>query len=259
MDKEIIQNRKGQNIAVIIDKSENEKGLVFIMHGFGGFKEQPYIQTIAEVFKEREYTVIKFDTTNTIGESDGKLELATLTNYYEDLEDVIKWSQLQEWYKEPFCLVGGSLGSFCISLYTENYPEKVKALAPISAVVSGELFIKAFKAKESLEEWERRGYREWESSSLPGVIKRLNYSFVPDILKYDLLKKIKKIKVPVLLIVGENDEDTPLEHQKILYDALNTEKELHIIKGAKHTFKEKIHLNDLKVILNNWIKGIDRF
>jgi len=259
MEKEVIKNRKGQNIAVIIEKPENQKDLAFVMHGLGGFKEQPHIQTIAEVFKEKGYTVIKFDTTNTIGESDGKLELATVTNYYEDLEDVIRWAQVQEWYQEPFCLAGHSLGGFCVSLYTENHPEKVKALAPISTVVSGELFIKAFKVKESLEEWERCGYREWESLSSPGLIKRLNYSFVLDGLKYDLLKKIKEIKVPVLLIVGENDEDVPPDHQKILYSALNTEKEFHIIKGAGHTFRDDVHLRELKAILSKWLEGTNKF
>jgi alpha-beta hydrolase superfamily lysophospholipase len=259
MEKKVIQNRKGQKIVIIIEKSENKKGLVFVMHGLGGFKEQPQIKTIAGAFKEKGYTVIRFDTTNTVGESAGKLELATMTNYYEDLEDVIHWAQTHEWYQEPFCLAGHSLGSFCVSLYAENYPEKVRALAPISTVVSGELFIKAFKAKESLEEWERRGYRERESSSLPGVIKRVNYSFVSDILKYDLLKKIDKIKIPILLVVGEKDTDLLPESQKLLYNALNSEKELHIIKGAEHTFKENSHLIELKEIFNSWIERLNRF
>lgn len=254
MEKEIIQNRKGQNIAVIIEKSENQKGLALVIHGLGGFKEQPHIQIIAEVFREKGYTTVKFDATNTIGESDGKLEVATVTNYYEDLEDVIQWSKTEEWYQEPFCLAGHSLGGFCIFLYAENHPEKIKALAPISTVVSGELFIEAFKAQESLEEWERQGYREWESSSAPGVIKRLNYSFIPDILRYNLLKEVQKIKVPVLFVVGEDDKDTPLDQQKILYNALNTKKELHVIKGAGHTFREDAHLKELKAILINWLK-----
>lgn len=257
--KEIIKNRKGQNIVTIIEKTENQKGLVFIMHGLGGFKEQPHIQTIADAFKENRYTVLRFDATNSIGKSDGKLELATITNYYEDLEDVIGWSKTQPWYQEPFSLAGHSLGSFCISLYTENHPAEVKALAPISTVVSGDLFIKNLGAKISLKEWERRGYREWESSSKPGLIKKLNWSFAPDSLRYDLLKQAENIKVPVLLVAGEKDEDTPLSHQRILYDALNTKKELHIFKGAEHTFIKAGHLAELKVIINKWLKNINRF
>ncbi len=256
MEKQFIQNNKGQKIAVIIDKSENQKGLVFIMHGLGGFKEQSHLQTMTDVFKEKEYTVIRFDTTNAVGESDGKLELATITNYYEDLKDVIGWAKKQEWYQEPFCLAGHSLGGFCIAWYAINYPREIKAIAPISSFISGKIFLETLKTKENIEEWEQRGYREWESSSRPGLIKKLNWSFAQDSLKYDLLEKAEEIKAPVLIIVGEGDTDIRPKHLKILYERLIAKKEFHIIKGGPHTFKEEDHLQKIKSIFLNWIKNL---
>ena len=77
MKKEIIKNRKGQNVVVTVEEHENQRELVFVMHGYSGAKEQPHIQTIADAFKEKEYTVVRFDTTNSVGESDGRLEDAT--------------------------------------------------------------------------------------------------------------------------------------------------------------------------------------
>ncbi|OGG87621.1 hypothetical protein A3B87_00700 [Candidatus Kuenenbacteria bacterium RIFCSPHIGHO2_02_FULL_39_13] len=63
------------------------------------------------------------------------------------------------------------------------------------------------------------------------------------------------IKIPVLLIVGRNDESTPLEHQRILFDALKTDnKELHLIKGAPHAFSDKVHLDEIYDIFDKWIK-----
>lgn len=53
MEKITIKNRKGQKIAVILEESENSKGLVFVMHGLGGFKEQPHIETFADAFKKK--------------------------------------------------------------------------------------------------------------------------------------------------------------------------------------------------------------
>ena len=256
MSKEIIKNRKEQNIVTLVEETEPQKGLVFVMHGLGGFKEQAHIKTISEAFKERGYTVVRFDTTNAVGESDGKLEFATVTNYYKDLEDVIEWTKKQKWYQEPFCLAGHSLGGFCVFWYTINHPGKVKAIAPISAFISGKIFIETLKAKESIEEWEKRGYREWESSSKPGLIKRLNWSFALDSLKYDLIVGAEEIKVPVLIIVGDQDTDTRLEHLKILYEKLSTKKEFHIIKGGPHTFKEKNHLQEIRQLFDNWIKKL---
>ncbi|MBI3458746.1 alpha/beta fold hydrolase [Candidatus Azambacteria bacterium] len=145
MEKLFIKNRKGENIAVLVEKNESQKGLAFVMHGLSGFKEQDHIAIFADAFKEKDFTVVRFDTTNTFGESDGKYENATMTNYYEDLEDVIKWAQEQKWYQEPFVLSGHSLGGMGTTLYAEKYPKKVLALAPISVVVSGKLIMEAHK------------------------------------------------------------------------------------------------------------------
>ncbi len=254
--KHTIKNRKNQNIAVIVDIDENQKGLVFIMHGLGGFKEQSHVMTFTNSFQERNFSVVLFDTTNTLGESDGKYEDATITNYYEDLEDVIKWASTQEWYQKPFCLAGHSLGGICIALYAENFSNKVLAIAPISPVVSGRLTIEASKKFETkdLEEWKRTGWLIRESNSRKGVLKKLKWSHMEDRLKYDLIPKVDNLTMPVLLIVGENDTSTPPEHVEILYNAIpHDKKEYHIIKNASHTFRVKNHLAEVRQIFIDWI------
>ncbi|MBT4335499.1 hypothetical protein HOD65_03435, partial [bacterium] len=113
LEKVIIKNRKGQGIVVLLEIAPDQKGLAFVMHGLGGYKEQPHVEVFAKAFLDNNYSVIRFDTTNTFGESDGNYEDATISNYYEDLEDVIEWAKNQEWYQEPFCLAGHSLGGIC--------------------------------------------------------------------------------------------------------------------------------------------------
>ncbi|OGF69622.1 hypothetical protein A3H65_04000 [Candidatus Giovannonibacteria bacterium RIFCSPLOWO2_02_FULL_45_14] len=252
--KEFIKNRKSQKIVVLVEGRENKVGLAFVMHGLGGFKEQPHIQAMAEAFLENGYTVVRFDTTNTFGESDGKYEDATITNYYVDLEDVIKWAGGQEWYREPFVLAGHSLGGICTALFAEKYPKKVKALAPISTVVSVKL---SFETKEEeAEEWKKTGWREKPSISIPGKIKRLPWSHMEDRLKYDLLPEIKKLSMPVLMVVGSEDVSTPLEHQKTLFNALSGQKEMHIINGSGHSFRNDSDQAELKNLFKDWIKKI---
>src|SRR3989344_2324756 len=106
MEKITIKNRNKQNVVVIVEQSTPQKCLAFVMHGLGGKKDQPQIIAITEVLKQNKYSVVRFDTTNTFGESDGNYEDATTTNYYEDLEDVIEWASKQSWYQEPFILCG---------------------------------------------------------------------------------------------------------------------------------------------------------
>ncbi len=251
-----IQNRKVQKIAVFLERPEGPKGLVFVMHGLSGFKEQPHIETYAKAFLDNGYTAVRFDTTNTFGESDGQYEDATTTNHYEDLEDVIRWAKSQPWYQEPFCLIGHSLGGICIALYAERHPEEVKALAPTSTVVSGALSMEILKYKNAADEWKRTGWYEERSDTRPGVIKRLKWSHMEDRLRYDLLPEAHRLTMPVLLIVGEHDDSTPLGHQKLLYEKLPGRKEIHIIKGAQHTFREQHHLEEIKRIIDEWIKSL---
>lgn len=252
--KETIRNRHDKNVVVLVEKSENPMGLAFVVHGLSGNKEQPHIRAMVEAFKEKNYTVVSFDTTNTFGESDGQLEDATITSSYEDLEDVIEWSKNQNWYQEPFVLAGHSLGSIAILLYTEKFPDKIKALAPISTVVSGKLSFET-KAEGNLDEWKQKGIKIWKGHS--GKEKRLKWSHMEDRLKYDVLPEIGKIKVPVLLAVGEHDISTPVNHQKLLYEKLNCEKEIHIIKGAEHTFRGDKELREIKDIFLKWIDKIE--
>jgi len=60
------------------------------------------------------------------------------------------------------------------------------------------------------------------------------------------------------MVVGENDDSCPPDHQKSLFDLIpqNPKNEFHIVKGAPHSFKEPDHLNELGSIFNNWIKQI---
>jgi len=252
-----LSNRNRESISIILDIQKNQEGLVFIMHGLGGFKEQEQVQAFAAPFKEKKFTTIVFDARNTFGESQGNYEEANATNYFQDLEDVISWAKKQEWYQEPFYLAGHSLGGLCILLYTEKFPEKIKAIVPISTVVSGKLLIAAYP-QESLEEWERTGWRISPSNSRQGVIKKLKWpQFKEDILKYDVTKKISLLNLPVLLIVGEKDT-THKEDQERLYKLLPGEKELHIIKDAEHTFHKEQEFKQIKKILNDWIPRVEK-
>jgi len=253
--KLFIKNRKGQRLAVVVEENENQKGLVFIMHGLGGFKEQRHIRSFAEAFFEKGFTVITFDTANALGESGGKIEKACTTSYYEDLEDIINWSKKQNWHQEPFMLVGSSAGGICVGLYAESFPEKVKALALISANVSGKLLWQA-TPKEILNKWKKTGWWIQESDSKPGVFKKLSWANMEDALKYNLLNKVENLTMPVLMIAGEKDVVTSKEHQKILFDKIPGPKEFHIIKSAAHTFRTKEHLAEVKKIFSEWIDKI---
>jgi pimeloyl-ACP methyl ester carboxylesterase len=254
MKKIFIKNRKNQNVSVIVEISNKQKSLAFVMHGLGDSKDSDHIKMFSKCFLDNNYTVVRFDTTNTFGESDGVFEDANITNYYEDLEDVIAWSKTQDFYQEPFILCGHSLGAISSAFYAEGHPDEVKALAPFSGVINADLSRRTY-TKEELEDWEKTGWLE-EDWGRPENI-RLRWSYMEEKEKYDLLKKVDRLTMPTLMIVGELDNSTPPQHQQILFDKLPGRKELHVIKDAPLTFRNEAQLKEAYQILDKWIKSLD--
>lgn len=255
MGKLFIKNRKGQNIAVVIDAAPERKGLAFIAHGLGSSKDSPRIALMAGAFRKRGFTAVRYDTTNTFGESDGDYEHATVTNYYEDLEDVAEWAKSQDWYQEPFALAGSSLGGMCVILYAERHPERVRGLAPVAPVVSGALRVEARNAREpgSIERWKEKGFLEEEDEKRPGTVRKLLWSHIEDSMQYDTLADAEKLAMPVLLIVGADDPITPSGHVKKLFDAIPAgDKELHVVAGMGHAFKEQ-YFSEVEQLFLHWI------
>lgn len=245
-------------MVVVVDHAEHPKGLAFVMHGLGSSKDSPRIQLIAQTFNEKGFTAVRFDTTNTFGESDGNYEDATITNYYEDLEDAIAWAKNQPWHQEPYILAGSSLGGICVTLYAEAHPQEVRALAPIAPVISGALRIEASNRRDPgrFERWKAAGYEDEQSEKVPGLMKRLKYSHVEDSMQYDTLPGAKKLTMPVLLIVGSEDDITPPDHVQKLFDAIPAgKKELHVIKGMGHAFKEE-YFPQVRAIFERWIDTV---
>ncbi len=258
MQKFEIQNRHGLKIVGEIHFPENPIGLAYTMHGLGGFKEMPDIMVLVNSLLNHNYIVVNFDATNSYGESEGKFEEATLQLHFEDLIDVINWAKTESWYYEPFILAGHSMGAYAVARYAEDFPSEVKAVFPFAVVVSGEKSHKAYQNKsfENFKHWEETGWDEQESLSTPGLIKRLPWSHMLERLNHDLMPNVSKLTMPVLLLVGENDDWCPPDMQKTFFEAIPGKKELHIIKGAKHTFRTPEQLKELENIFCHWLDAL---
>jgi pimeloyl-ACP methyl ester carboxylesterase len=254
-----IKNRHDLKLVIQVDEPENPTNLVFIAHGQGGFIEQPHIQAFADAFLENDFRVVRFDATNSIGESDGDIINVTTTNYLEDLQDVIKWARTQQWYKEPFALAGHSMGGMSTALYAEQHPKEVLCLAPIAAVINYHLAESKYDPKD-LKSWQKQGYQESKSYSKPGVVKRVRWGFMEDLKKYDLLRNASRLAMPVLLMAGEDDKGTPYKHQKILYDAMPGNKvTLLKVENADHNFRGSgdyaKKLREVKKAISEWLRN----
>ena len=254
-----IKNRHGLKLVIQVDTPENPKNLVFISHGQGGFLRQLHIQAFMDAFLESNFRVVRFDATNSIGESGGDIINVTTTNYLEDLEDVITWAKTRSWFQQPFALCGHSMGGMSVALYAERHPANVSLLAPLSSVISYDLSMET-RDPSSMRKWKSDGYQESQSLSKPGIIKRIGWGYMEDLKKYDLLKNANKLSMPILLLVGDRDKGTPYEHQMKLFEAIpHQNKKIIKIKDADHNFRDSgdymKKLKEVKNIISEWLKS----
>ena len=262
MERFSITNRHGLKLVVQVDTPEEPRDLVFIEPGQGGFIEQEHIAAFAQAFLENDFRVVRFDPTNSSGQSGGDILNVTYDNYYEDLEDVIEWAQTQSWFKQPFALSGHSMGAQMVAFYAEQHPDKVSYLAPIGAVVNYQLLMPTYDT-DYLEKWKERGYVEIPSRSKPGLVKRVGWGVNESLKKFDLLPAVAKLTMPAIFIVGEFDRPCPYKNQRVLFDRIpSPNKELVKIDGAEHSFrnyktgKYDEKLEAVRSVLSNWLRSV---
>ncbi len=260
MKKIELKNRKNQKIVGVLEKPKREiRGTCIVQHGWGGKKEQSTVQAIKNAFLESGFQTFNFDTTNSFNESDGDFEKSTLGLHWEDLEDVVKWSQKQDWFEGILALSGHSKGGYAVTRYTEEYPKEVNILVPVAPVVSGKL---SFEIRQKInpkkhKEWKKKGVIESVAKDT-GIVKRKHWFQMSERLDHDLIPNAFKVKIPMLIVVGEKDTSCPPEHMKILFDAVSSkQKNIAVIAGAPHSFYKEQEQKDCTKFIKDWLKKIN--
>ena len=250
-----VQNRYGLNIVVSVDTINHSRGLFFVAHGFGGSKEDDNILSLAKTFNNNRYSTIRFDATNSNGQSDGNLTYANPSGYRDDLFDIIIWAKTQEWYQEPFYLCGYSLGALSSAVYAEQHPEEIKGLVLISPLVAGQLHIMDVYERD-IEKWKQVWLQLNKLySKNPNDISILRwFPIILDLMRFDLTQSAEQLTMPVLIVVGQEDLLAPPEHQQKLKQTINGDVELVIIEYGDHFFKSGGHLEDLIEKVGSWLK-----
>lgn len=255
-DKEIInvQNRYGLNIVVSTDIIDHSRGIAFVAHGFGGNKEDNNILSLAKTFNDHKYSTIRFDATNSTGQSDGDLVYANPSTYRDDLFDVIMWAKTQKWYQEPFYICGYSLGASSSTIYAKQHSEEVEGLILISPLVAGQLHLIDIPQRD-IEEWEQILQQLYKlySQHADGIHTIRWFPIMLDLMKFDLTQSADKLTMPVLIVVGEKDLLAPLNHQEKLLEAINGNVELAVIEQGDHFFEQGGHLKDLLEKVDGWL------
>ena len=214
MERVEFKNFRGLNIVGILDKPETAAPypIVLALHGFGGNKESG--EEWPEIFLPLGIAVLRIDFSGS-GESDGKYEEKTVTDFLDDTKSALDFiCELEEVNKNMIAVVGHSMGG-CVTILSAARDERVKtAVASVPAIKVGEV-IAGLYSKEELIKLEQQGYVETTKFGDP---RKLNKTFFDDAKNYDLAKEGQGIPYKFLVLGAAKDTVVPLEQIKEFCD-----------------------------------------
>lgn len=219
------------------------KGLVIIMHGLGGTKDQPTVQKLASGFEGK--TVVCFDSVFTVTQKYNGFANANYSHYALDLEDFIAFCASQSWYEEPFILAGHSLGGFACVKYAQKYPDKVNGLVLAAPAVDGSLRL----ANMRTAELDASG--EYLFETYYAGLQPINWpQFKTDALNQTVLDEV--VEVPTLLLVAQDDSVVPLEFHKKLLEVLPNG-DMVVIRDCRHGFSG--NFDEFVGVIRDWMRS----
>ena len=229
-----IKNREDKRILATLRKPEDAlKGTMVLLHGLGGWKEQPLLVIIADTICRNGYNVVTFDGADGAKGPDGNFEHHTTTGYIHDLEDVLGYLKDQDWYSGPLILAGHSIGALVSLHHTRTHPAQISKLILLAPAVSWTSGLNPLIFSGGLW-WLLRNKNKTpgpERSKLP-----LDRGWLTDFMKYNMNHDASYVSAPTLIISASRDRTVanPIAQfglAKRFPDALSV-----VIPGAGHVF-----------------------
>jgi dienelactone hydrolase len=237
-----------------------EAPVIIICHGFKGFKDWAFFPILADSLAQAGYVTLTFNfSRNGIGADPDnfteldRFERNTYTHELEDLQcivDAISKNNIGRGLLDPerIGLVGHSRGGG-ISILHACQDDRIKALVTWSAISTVDRFSDQDKKK-----WEQDGFIEIENKRTMQIM-RLGRDMLNDIRKnksrLDILAAAQNLKIPALIIHGDNDESVPVSEAHTIFNEITCEKELILIEGGTHTYGAQHPMTTITPALEN--------
>lgn len=245
-----LKNVEGENLNLYVTetKSKTKVPVVIMFHGFTSKGNNSTNKRLVELLSEFGISSICVDLSGH-GESEGKIEEQTITKAKEEIKVVFDWTSNQKWVDENKISILGSSFSGNAAILFAAHNNKLHSLVLKSPVTDYYDVRLRQIGTQKMETWKQEG-KIILNDGTPS-----NYTFIEDVKGFDSYEEIKKIKCPLYVVQGDNDEDIPMEHVQRLEQILDFNKdEITIIKGADHGYTNKDYFNNMIELIVGFLR-----
>jgi uncharacterized protein len=238
-----VPSSKG-TIAAVIHYPEVKTGqLAILCPGYLDSKDHKHLVELAESLSKQGYVVVRFDPTGT-WESDGSIADYTIEQQFGDVRNILEYMIVEGGYKHVL-LGGHSGGGFISILYAIRDPR----ISIVLGIMPPYSLVRTLNKMKNVQ-WQKEGYI-LSLKDVPGKNKkkefRVSYSNMKSIEKYNVLDEVNKLRVPIILIAGGNDDLIPPGDVKLIFDKANEPKKFILIKDIGHSYRH----NDQEIKIVN--------
>jgi pimeloyl-ACP methyl ester carboxylesterase len=232
---------------VFYKEDHQPKKVIIFCHGYKGFKDWGAWNLMAEAFANAGFFFIKFNFSHNGGTVENPIDFPDLeafgnNNYTKELDDlgnIIDWISTnsdfeKEVNRENISIIGHSRGGGIVLLKT-NEDTRIKKVITLAGVCD---FKKRTATVGDLKQWKNEGVKYVLNGRTKQNMPHF-YQFYEDFIKnkerLDVKNATKNLKIPHLIIHGDNDTSVLINEANNLHN-WNPKSQFEIIVNANHVF-----------------------
>jgi len=218
---------------------------IIISHGFKGFKDWGFFPFTAEYLASKGFNVLTFNFShNGVGKNSNefneleKFEKNTISLEVSELNEIInacKKGIFSGWKPQSIGILGHSRGAG-ISIIAAAINENLNSICCWAPIAKFDRYSERQKS-----EWRNQGYFE-VLNTRTNQIMRMSVDILNDIEvnkndKLNIEKAVKSLKVPFLIIHGEQDLTVPIKESELIFECADKKTaKFEKIEATGHTF-----------------------
>jgi uncharacterized protein len=246
-------NRKKQLLRGIIHLPREYETAIILLHGFPSSMDgNP--QRIAAMLSKKGYLCLRFNFSGT-DTSQGLFEAKLMSEEVRDTQSAVHYIRKQ-YHPKKIIIYGHSTGAIDAALYAGE-DKKINGVV-LFGVVSDLANAAHYDFNdEQIRQFWTKGYT-YVKYVQPWMKKhgKIFKAFYDEFFQLNIIKALKKYRLPVLIMHGEQDKALPAYEAKILYRQIAQPKKLCLLKGVGHSPKSAKHIQRISFEIDRFIRSL---